>query len=130
MVYYSHKPIRGVLVMNKPMRLIIVALLCVGILSIAGCSNSGGAPQNVLRARDWGIEEARKEGIDIPQNALWSVQNTTPPMLLGYTKYTFTFGRFRIEVGYPVVLYPIYAVVIFEDGAPVWEGAIEEPNLP
>lgn len=116
--------------MKKLVRSIMVVLLCVGILCIAGCNSSGSAPQNVLRARDWGIEEARKEGIDVPQNVTWNVQNTTPPMLLGYTTYTFTFGRFRIEVGYPVVLYPIYAVVIFENGTPVWEGAIEEPNLP
>jgi len=114
--------------MKKWMGIIMVGVL-VGML-LSGCGSPGGAPQAVIKARDWGIAEARKEGIDVPQNVTWMTQNTTPPMLLGYTTYSFIHGDFRIEVGYPVVLYPIYAVVIFQNGNPVWEGAIEEQNLP
>ncbi|MEN3185515.1 MAG: hypothetical protein ABDK94_09460 [Atribacterota bacterium] len=114
----------------KKLASIILVTFLMGMLCIAGCNTLENTPVSVLRARDWAIEEARNTGIDVPQNVTWNVQNTTPPMLLGYTTYTFTFGRFRIEVGYPVVLSPMYTVVIFENGTPIWEGTVEEQNLP
>ncbi|MGC8779042.1 MAG: hypothetical protein ACP5Q4_10245 [Candidatus Caldatribacteriaceae bacterium] len=115
--------------MKKWMGITMVRILLVGML-LSGCGSSGGAPQAVIKARDWGIKEARQEGIAVPQNVTWSAQNTTPPMLLGYTTYSFIHGDFRIEVGYPVVLSPIYAVAIFQNGNLVWEGTIEEQDLP
>ncbi len=108
----------------KSIDIMVVSFLLMGII-LGGCSPSGDIhtiPEEVIKARDWGIEEARKENIDIPQGLSWDAHNITPPLLVGYVRYRFTSGSFRIEVGYPVVLNPVYTVLIYQNGNLVWGG--------
>ncbi len=114
----------------KSISTIAISLVLVGVI-IGGCSLNGGTnvPSEVLKARDWGIEEARKENVEIPQGLSWNVANITPPLLVGYERYQFTSGSFRIEVGYPVVLHPLYTVMIYQNGDLLWTGSVAEENL-
>lgn len=116
--------------MKKLGMMVLVGIFLLGMVFFSGCRPSLSVPQTVLRARDWGIEKARQEGIEIPENANWMAENITPPLLVGYVTYAFTYGNFCIEVGYPVVLVPAYTVTIYENNTPVWVGIIGEPDLP
>ncbi|MGQ9474034.1 MAG: hypothetical protein ACUVQZ_07975 [Candidatus Caldatribacteriaceae bacterium] len=113
----------------RKLTMIMVGFFLVGMVLLSGCSFSNPVPQNVIKARDWGIEQDRREGINVPQGVNWEAENLTPPLLVGYTNYAFTYGVFRIEVGYPVVLSPTYKVTIYEYGTVVWEGTVSELDL-
>jgi|YNPMSStandDraft_2_1061718.scaffolds.fasta_scaffold00183_8 hypothetical protein len=115
--------------MKKWWSLVLAGIILMGMVWLSGCGSSSSVPQMVLKARDWGIEEARREGIEVPHNVTWSAANVTPPLIVGYSTYAFTYGNFRIEVGYPVVLYPVYTVTIYENGAVVWTKTVEEQEL-
>ena len=84
-------------------------------------------PSEVIVARDWGITQANLEGKMVPINAVWTAENITPQGLLGYTTFRFIYidqnGTWTIEVGYPIVLEPIYDVKIFKNGQQIWEGS-------
>jgi len=118
---------------------IILMISMMSFLFLVGCAPSPSPtpsptpeiPSEVIEARDWGITQANLEGVLAPINAVWAGENITPEGLVGYTTYRFTFvdqnGNWTIDVGYPIVLEPIYEVTIALNGQTAWEGNISIP---
>lgn len=116
---------------------IIFFILLMSLFFVVGCTNPPSPTPSptpeisneVYEARDWGITKANLEGVRVPMDAVWSVENITPEGWVGYTTYRFTYidaeGTWTIEVGYPIVLEPIYEVKIFLNGQNIWEGNIQ-----
>jgi len=116
---------------------IIFFILLMSLFFVIGCNNPPSPtpsptpeiPNEVYEARDWGITKANLEGVRVPMDAVWSVENITPEGWVGYTTYRFTYidaeGTWTIEVGYPIVLEPIYEVKIFLNSQNIWEGNIQ-----
>ncbi|QPM67978.1 hypothetical protein [Atribacter laminatus] len=124
--------------MRKKVNIIFIISL-ISLFFIVGCTNPPSPTPSptpeivseVFEAKDWGITQANLEGVRVPMDAVWSVVNITPEGLVGYTTYLFTYidaeGTWTIEVGYPIVLEPIYDVEIFQNGQSIWEGSIQIP---
>jgi len=124
--------------MRKKVNIIFIISL-ISLFFIVGCTNPPSPTPSptpeivseVFEAKDWGITQANLEGVRVPMDAVWSVENITPEGWVGYTTYLFTYidaeGTWTIEVGYPIVLEPIYDVEIFQNGQSIWEGSIQIP---
>ena len=124
--------------MRKKVNILFIISL-ISLFFLVGCTNPPSPTPSptpeiaseVYEAKDWGITQANLEGVRVPMDAVWSVENITPEGLVGYTTYRFTYidaeGTWTIEVGYPIVLEPIYDVEIFQNGQSIWEGSIQIP---
>jgi hypothetical protein len=124
--------------MRKKVNILFIISL-ISLFFLVGCTNPPSPTPSptpeiaseVYEAKDWGITQANLEGVRVPMDAVWSVENITPEGWVGYTTYRFTYidaeGTWTIEVGYPIVLEPIYDVEIFQNGQSIWEGSIQIP---
>jgi len=115
--------------MRKKGLLPVLCLIVLGLVLLVGCAPApvDDVPEEVLEARDIAIDLSNQDGIPVPQDAIWTARIIT--MLPGYTAYQFSVTvegvKWTIDVGYPVVLDPIYDVSIYRDAEQVWSGEIE-----
>jgi hypothetical protein len=84
------------------------------------------------QARDRAIEYLleKEPGLDLSPEAIWDATRATPAGLLGYETIRYTSGDWQIEVGYPVVPYPDYAVSVSNSSTGfAWRGTVRAAGL-
>lgn len=84
------------------------------------------------QARDRVVEYLleRDPSLGLPPGAIWEAARATPEGLLGYETIRYTSGDWTIEVGYPVVPYPDYAVSVNNSATGfAWQGKVRAAGL-
>lgn len=80
------------------------------------------------RAIEYLLEKDPRPGL--PREAIWEAVRATPEGLLGYETIRYASGDWQIEVGYPVVPYPDYAVSISNSVTGfAWRGTVRAAGL-
>ncbi len=82
------------------------------------------------QARDIAVEyvTANYPDLDVEAPLLWEMEDLTPEGLLGFSKHQYTSGSWTVNVSFPVVWKPTYAVELTVDAEPVfeWMGSVDQ----
>ncbi len=113
----------------------LAVIFVVAFVLLSNASVEGDDPAECRQARDIALNHMYAKYVipfDNPVYGSWDVKYLTPEGLVGASTWGYTQGEWEITVSYPIVLEPVYTVVI--DYAPqhlgipyhlYWEGTVD-----